>query len=97
MRKGEWKWGGEWEGRGRGWGRGRGRDILRWYPAALFTHLAFEVGRGRGKGNGGSNQYLPPSRYETYLIPAQTLIPYKKGKRKSVSPWYWICLIPTIV
>ena len=28
-------------------------------------------------------------RYETYLIPGETLIP---GGRGSVSPWYWICL-----
>ena len=34
------------------------------------------------------------SRYETYLIPAQTLIPGGNHGRGSVSPWYWICLIP---
>ena len=30
---------------------------------------------------------LGKTRYETYLIPGETLIP-----GGSVSPWYWICL-----
>ena len=33
--------------------------------------------------------------YETYLIPGETLIPWRKGG--SVSPWYWICLISHLV
>ena len=31
-------------------------------------------------------------RYETYLIPGETLIP-----GGSVSPWYWICLISMLL
>ena len=38
-------------------------------------------------------QYLCPitTRYKSYIIPGETLIP---GARGSVSPWYWIYLQP---